>query len=98
LVAAITRTSMRWVLVPPSGRISCSCSTRRSFACSGSASSPISSRKIEPVSASANRPRRSVRASVNAPRLCPNSSLSIKVSGTAARLTATNGALVRGEL
>ncbi len=57
-----------------------SCSTRRSLAWSAGASSAISSRKIVPPSASTKMPERSPRASVNAPRLWPKSSLSSSVS------------------
>ena len=52
---------------------------------------PISSRKIVPPSASANRPFLLVTAPVNAPRTWPNSSDSISVSGSAAQLTRTSG-------
>ena len=37
-------------------------------------------------------------APLNAPRSCPNISVSIRVSGTAAQLTATNGPFLRGPL
>ena len=43
--------------------------------------SPISSRKIVPLSASSNRPLRRASAEVNAPRSWPNSSLSSRFSG-----------------
>ena len=43
--------------------------------------SPISSRKIVPLSASSNRPLRRDSAEVNAPRSWPNSSLSSRFSG-----------------
>jgi len=46
--------------------------------------------------ASSKRPRFSLSASVKAPRSCPNSSDSIKVSGSAAQLSATNGPSARG--
>ena len=61
-------------------------------------SSPISSRKIVPASASSNFPMRRPAAPVNAPRSCPKSSLSSSVSGIAAQLMATNApAAPRGE-
>ena len=44
------------------------------------------------------RPGLSARASVNAPFLWPNSSLSIRPSGSAARLTPTNAPAARVEL
>ena len=44
-----------------------------------------------PPSASSTRPRLAVCASVNAPFSCPNSSLSISVSGSAAQVTLMNG-------
>ncbi len=58
--------------------------------------SPISSRKIVPRLAAANRPRWCSRASVNAPRRWPNSWLSSSVSGIAEALTATKGPWSRG--
>ncbi len=72
-------------------------STRRSFTCRASGSSPISSRNRVPVLASSNRPRRSALASVNAPLRWPNSSLSSRFSGMAPQLMATNGLLARIE-
>ena len=48
---------------------------RSSWACSGSGSSPISSRNRVPPSASANAPSRALVAPVKAPRSWPNSSL-----------------------
>ena len=44
-----------------------------------------------PPCAISNRPLRSTRASVNAPRTCPNISLSNSVDGTPPRFTLTNG-------
>ena len=58
-------------------------------------SSPISSRKIVPPLATSNRPTRCSSAPVNAPLRWPNSSLSIRVSGSAPQLTATNGLSAR---
>ena len=48
-----------------------------------------------PPSASSKRPRRAATAPVNAPFSWPNSSLSIRLPGTAAQLTATNGPSAR---
>jgi hypothetical protein len=53
--------------------------------------SPISSRKIVPLSASSNLPLRLASAEVNAPRSWPKSSLSSRLSGSAAQLIATRG-------
>ena len=58
--------------------------------------SPISSRNSVPPLASTKSPRRVCVAPVNDPRTCPKSSLSSSASGTAAQLTATNGAFLRG--
>ena len=61
-----------------------------------SGSSPISSRKIVPPSASSKRPgARRRRAPVNAPRSCPKSSLSTRSAGIAPQLTLTSGRCVR---
>ena len=49
-----------------------------------------------PPSASSNLPRRIVAAPVNAPRSCPNSSLSISSVGMAAQLTLMNGRAANG--
>ena len=48
-----------------------------------------------PPSATSNRPVREVSAPVKAPRQCPNNSLSIRFSGSAPQLTATNGLSAR---
>ena len=58
-----------------------------------SGSSPISSRNTVPPSAASKQPGlRAASAPVNAPRSWPKSSLSSSVSGSAAQLSATNGA------
>ena len=49
-----------------------------------------------PLSASSKRPCRVATAPVNAPRSWPNSSLSIKLAGSAAQLTRTSGRSRRG--
>ena len=59
-------------------------------------SSPISSRKSVPPSASSNRPGLLSVAPVNAPRTWPNSSLSNSVSTTAEQLTVTKRRSRRG--
>src|SRR5437773_1558118 len=83
-------------IAPPTGRIWCSWRTRRSFAWSAGDTSPISSRKIVPPSASAKSPGASPIAPVKAPRTCPKSSLSSSVSVRPPQSTATNGRLRRG--
>ena len=60
--------------------------------------SPISSSSNVPPSACSKHPTRCVVAPLNAPRSCPNISVSISVSGTAAQLTATNGPFLRSPL
>ena len=96
LVAAISRTFILIVRVPPTRSTSWCCRARKSFACSAGASSPISSRKIVPPSATSNLPFFSANAPVNAPFSWPNSSLSSSDSVSAAQLTATNGREARG--
>ena len=68
---------------------------RRSFACSPGVISPISSRNTVPPSAVSNRPRFCCRASVNAPRSWPKSSLSSSCSGSAEHVMFTNGLAAR---
>ena len=70
LVAAMMRTSTGDRRVPPTpADRSAVSSTRRSFGCSSSGSSPISSRNSVPPSARSNAPVRSACAPVNAPLL-----------------------------
>src|SRR5712691_10736603 len=59
--------------------------------------SVISSRKIVPPSASSKKPAFRSCAPVKAPFSCPNSSLSMSVSGIAEQFTATKGPLARSE-
>ena len=56
----------------------------------------MSSRKIVPRWATSKRPALLVRASVTAPRSCPKSSSSMRVSGTAEQDSATSEASARG--
>jgi hypothetical protein len=70
-------------------------STRRSFTCSASGSSPISSRNSVPPSASLEEALLAPGAPVNAPFSWPKSSLSMSASGSAPQFTTTNGALLR---
>ena len=80
LVAAIQRTSTSSVRLPPTRSNRRSWSTRSSLAWSSGLSSPTSSRKNVPPSASSSRPRLRSVAPVNAPFSWPNSSLSSRVS------------------
>src|SRR5450755_2022252 len=89
------RTSKGISRSPPTGRALRSCNARNSLACIPSGMSPISSRKSVPPEAWTNRPARSERASVKAPRAWPKSSLSSNASGMAAQLIATNGPVLR---
>src|SRR5271167_4162172 len=98
LVAAITRALSLSVSTLPTRLNSRSCSTRNSLGCSSTGRSPISSRKIVPVSAISNLPARRSEAPVNDPRSCPNSSLSSRPCGIAEQLTATNGDRQRADL
>ena len=87
-VAATTRMSIAVARSAPSGiapaaRAAASPASRR--ACRRSR------RKSVPPSASTSRPARSACAPVNAPRRCPNNSLSSRSAGIAAQFTATNG-------
>ena len=72
-------------------------STRSNFACCDGGTFAISSRNRVPPSASSNRPTRSARASVKAPRTWPNSSLSNTVSETPPAFTVTIGRAARGD-
>ena len=94
-MAATIRTSTGIFALPPIRRISFSCKARSSFAWVSSLISAISSRKIVPPPAASNRPISRRTAPVNAPRSWPNSSLSNRVSGREAQLTARNGAALR---
>ncbi len=95
LVAATQRTLASTVCRPPTRSKRFSCSTRSSLACRPAASSPTSSRKNVPPSASSIRPRWRAWAPVKAPFSCPNSSLSSRFSDRAAQLMATNGPAAR---
>ena len=58
---------------------------------------PSSSRKSVPPSASSKRPWRVLAAPVKLPASCPNSSASIRVSGSAAQFMTTSGPAQRGD-
>jgi len=70
--------------------------TCKSFTCRESGNSPISSKKIVPVSASKNNPFLALSAPVNEPRVWPKNSLSTKFSGIAPQLTGMKGQSARG--
>ena len=97
-MAATIRTSTRTGFVPPTGRISRSSSTRRSFAWRCVDISLISSRRSVPPSAASKSPCLLEMAPVKAPRTCPKSSDSISSFGIAAQFTPTNGPFLRLEL
>src|SRR5579883_2553564 len=94
-VAASTRTSMGSNALPPT-RFTCfSLSARRSFGCSSMGSSPSSSRKSVPPSASASAPLRRSVAPVNAPFSWPKRMLSASVGGMLPQSTTTKGPALR---
>ena len=95
LVAESTRTSTLMVRDEPTRSSSPVCSTRSNRACCVPLIFAISSRNSVPPSASSNRPMRSAFASVNAPRTCPNSSLSNTPSESPPAFTATRRRLLR---
>jgi hypothetical protein len=68
---------------------------RSSFDCISSGKSPISSNSTVPPFACNKSPVRWLLASVNAPRKCPKSSLSMSAGERAAQLIATNGPALR---
>ena len=81
LVAATTRTSTSNSVLPPSRRTLESSRMRSSLACVCMGISPISSSSRVPCWATSKQPARRSEAPVNDPFSCPNSSLSISVSG-----------------
>ena len=88
---------LRGVLSPNRSKV-CSCSTRSIFTWQLRSSSPISSRKMVPLSAISKRPARSFTAPVKAPFLCPNISLSNSDCEIPPKFTFTNGFPRRGLL
>ncbi len=68
-----------------------SCRTRRSFTCSASGRSPISSRNKVPWLAASNQPAWDCEAPVKAPAWWPKSSASASDSVNAPQFTATKG-------
>ncbi len=97
LVAATTRTFNAMGDWPPKRVNVRSCNTRNNLVCNDIGISPISSKKMVPPCACSNRPLCSFNAPVNAPFSWPNNKSSIKFSGNAAQLRATNGCLARVE-
>ena len=91
------RTSTRIVPVPPTRMNSCSSSTRSSFTCMSGGSSPTSSRKSVPLSASSNFPTFRADAPVNDPLSWPKSSDSRMSAGIAPQLIGRNRSARRGE-
>ena len=86
-VAAMTRTSTLMSLSAPTRVITFSCKARNTLAWAERLMSPISSKKIVPLSATSNLPARSFTAEVKAPFTWPNNSLSINSLGMAAQFT-----------
>ena len=70
-------------------------STRKRSTCILGVMLPISSRNSVPPSAISKRPLRRNWAPVKAPRSCPNSSLSSRLSGSAPQLMGTMGKYLR---
>jgi hypothetical protein len=71
--------------------------TRKSFTWTAGERSPTSSRNTVPPSAISRRPGLALTAPVNAPRSCPNSSLSRSHSDRAAQFSRKNGRSLRGD-
>ena len=82
-------------VVPPRRRNVFSSRNRSSFAWNVGTVSATSSRKTVPSSACSKSPRFCWRASVNAPRSCPNSSDSSRVSGRAEQVMFMKGRAAR---
>ena len=92
------RKSLVRVFESPSRSNVCCWSTRSSFTWLVGSRSPISSRKIVPLSAISKRPIRSATAPVKAPFTWPNISLSKSDREMPPRFTMTNGPDARREL
>ena len=90
------RTSMARSSSEPTGRTRRSSMTRSRRACIARGTVASSSRKMVPPEARTKAPSRFWAAPVNAPRTCPNSSLSSRVSGRAPQSMTTNGPARRG--
>src|ERR1700740_1769338 len=81
VVAAMTRTAVAIIRLPPTRSNCRSCSTRSNAIWVSTGSSPTSSRKIVPECAISKRPCRRCTAPVKAPFSWPNSSDAIKEEG-----------------
>jgi hypothetical protein len=90
LVAATIRTSVFSALDEPTLMNSPVSKTRNKRTCVANGSSPTSSRKIVPPSATSKYPFLFEVAPVKEPFSCPKSSLSRSSLGIAAQLTGTN--------
>ena len=97
-VAATMRTSTRCSRRLPMRRTVFSSSSLSSLPCKAMSMSPISSRNKVPPSAVSTRPSLRSRASVKAPRSCPNSSDSSNCAGSAAQFNSTKGLSRRSPL
>ena len=95
LVAATSLTSTSTFLTPPTRKNERVSNARSNFDCSCIGISMISSRNSVPPSAISNSPSFRVRAPEKAPASWPNSSLSSKVSCSAAQLRSMNGLSLR---
>ena len=95
-MAAMTRMSTLMGVLEPMRSNSCSWRIRSSLVWVPSVISPISSRKMVPLSAPSKRPLRMVMAPVKEPFSWPKSSVSRSVSGSAAQLTLISGWGLRG--
>ncbi len=84
------------VWLPPTRSNSCSWRKRSSLTWMRGEISPISSRNSVPPSACSKRPSRRAARPVKAPRSWPNSSLSSRVSASAAQCSLTKGPPARG--
>ncbi len=93
----MTRVSTFCVSTEPTRMNSFSWRTRRSFACVSIEIVPISSKKIEPLSATSKRPFLLAIAPVKAPLTCPKRLDSSRSVGIEPEFTVTNGAPARGE-
>ena len=97
LVTPITRTSTSMTSLPPTRSISPYSTTRSNFSCTTGLAVAISSKMMLPPSARSNRPVWRLVAPVKAPASWPNSSVSSRVSLSAAQLTLTSGPPQRAE-
>ncbi len=91
------RTSMETVSVAPTGITSRSCTARSSLTWVAGDISPTSSRKKVPPLAATKSPCLSRTAPVKEPLVCPKSSDSSSVSGSAPQLMETKGPSTRSE-